>query len=132
MKNSNYSFSSRDGVIVMNTRKVAAEYRLTKWAGIIQERKNSGKSIKDFCLDTGISMHSYFYYQKKLRMVACEELVKGNETAELVPAGWIQLTTEKQNRTATIEVEIGGCHINVSKETDIELLKQVCLVLRSL
>ena len=114
----------------MNTRKVAAEYRLTKWAGVIQERKNSGRSVKDFCLDTGISMHSYFYYQKKLRMAACEGLV--NETAELVPAGWIQLTAEKQNRTATIEVEIGGCHINVSKETDLELLKQLCLVLRSL
>jgi putative transposase len=116
----------------MNTKKVAAEYRLAKWAGIIQERKNSGKSIKDFCLDTGISMHSYFYFQKKLRMATCDELSKGNETTELVPAGWIQLTTEKQNRTATIEVEIGGCHINVSKETDPELLKQVCLMLRSL
>ncbi len=114
----------------MNTRKVAAEYRLTKWAGIMQERKNSDKSIKDFCLDTGISMHPYFYFQKKLRMATCQGLV--NETAELVPTGWIQLTAEKQNRTATIEVEIGGCHINVSKETDLELLKQVCLVLRSL
>ena len=119
MKNVNYSFSSRDGVIVMNTRKVAAEYRLTKWAGVIQERKNSGKSIKDFCLDTGISMHSNFYYQKKLRMVACEELVKGNETAELVPAGWMQLAAEKQNRTTAIDIEIGCCHINVSKETDL-------------
>lgn len=116
----------------MNTRKVAAEYRLSKWAGIIQERKDSGKNVKDFCLDTGISKHSYFYYQKKLRMAACEELVKGSETTELVPAGWMQLTEEKQSKTATIDIEIGGCHVNVDKETDPELLKQVCQVLRSL
>lgn len=113
----------------MNTRKVAEGYRLTKWTGIIQERKNSGKSVKDFCSDTGISMHSYFYYQRKLRLAACENL-EGNENG-LVPSGWMQLTTERQTET-TIDIEIGGCHINVKKETDPELLKQVCLILRSL
>ncbi len=115
----------------MNTKKVAEEYRLSKWAGIIQERKNSGKSIKNFCKDTGISMHSYFYFQRKLRMVACEKLEEESVATGLVPLGWMQLTTEKQTN-AMLNIEIGGCHINVNNETDPELLKQVCRILRLL
>ncbi len=116
----------------MNTRKVAEEYRLTKWAGIIQERKSSGKSVKDFCLDSDISMSAYFYWQRKLREAACEKIENTNEYTGMVPAGWMQLTTEQQNKTTTIDIEICGCCIKVNKETDLELLKQVCLMLRSL
>ena len=116
----------------MNTRKVAEEYRLSKWAGIIQERKSSGKSVKDFCFDSDISMSAYFYWQRKLRETACEKIENTNEYTEMVPAGWMQLSTEQQNKTATIEIEIGDCRINVNKETDPALLKQVCLMLRSL
>jgi putative transposase len=32
----------------MDTRKMAKEYRLSQWAQIIQARKESGKSVKDF------------------------------------------------------------------------------------
>lgn len=32
----------------MDAQKVAAEYRLSQWAQVIQARLNSGQSIKDF------------------------------------------------------------------------------------
>ena len=58
----------------MNTREIAIEYRLSHWAGIMQERNASGLSIKAFCKTAGIHENVYYYWQRKLREAACEHL----------------------------------------------------------
>ena len=58
----------------MNSRHVAAGYRLAYWATIMKEHKESGLSVKAFCESTGYNESAYFYWQKKLREAACNEL----------------------------------------------------------
>ena len=117
----------------MNTQKVAKEFRLNQWSQIIKARNESGKTIKEFCADTGISKNAYFYWQRKLREVSCEELVKKDEITEIVPEGWIRLDQAKpQYADDGILIEINSCHITVNGNTDLELLKKVCSVLKSL
>jgi len=58
----------------MNSRAVAIEYRLSQWAQTMQERVANGESIDEFCLRRGISRNKYFYWQKKLRETACQQL----------------------------------------------------------
>ena len=58
----------------MKTREIAAEYRLAHWTKIIHERSESGLSIRAFCMNSGIHENTYFYWQKKLREAACEQL----------------------------------------------------------
>lgn len=115
----------------MDTQKIADEYRLSKWAQVIQARLDSGQSIKDFCLASGISRNAYFYWQKRLRKAACTALEKLEEPRNLVPNGWVQLAQPQQMK-ATLDIEISGCRVNVEVDTDPELLKKVCRVLRSL
>lgn len=69
----------------MNTREIAAEYRLSHWAQIMRERKESGLSIKTFCEGAGFHENVYYYWQRKLRETACEGLALRNGT-ELVEA----------------------------------------------
>jgi transposase len=61
---------------MINTREVAEEYRLTHWAQIIQERTQSGLSIRAYCKQIGICENTYFYWQRRLRKAACEQLSK--------------------------------------------------------
>jgi transposase-like protein len=61
---------------MVNTREVAAEYRLTHWGQIMQERMKSGSSIKSYCNEKGICENTYYYWQRRLREAACEELSK--------------------------------------------------------
>ena len=61
---------------MINTREVAAEYRLSYWAQIVQKRTRSGSSIRAYCKQIGISENTYFYWQRRLRKAACEQLVK--------------------------------------------------------
>jgi hypothetical protein len=43
---------------------------------MIQDRNNSGLSIKEYCENTGIARHVYYYGLKKVREAACDELAK--------------------------------------------------------
>ncbi len=118
----------------MDTRKITKEYRLSQWAEIIQARNESGKSIKEFCENNGISKHAYFYWQRKLRQEACKELAVTGETTNVAPNGWIKLnpSVRTQCTDSSILIELNGCHITVKGNTDLELLKNVCSVLRTL
>ncbi|MDD3077433.1 MAG: helix-turn-helix domain-containing protein [Eubacteriales bacterium] len=116
----------------MDTQKVATEYRMSQWAQIIQARVDSGQSIKDFCQAEGISRNAYFYWLKKLRESACTELVK-KEGARSMSPSWVQLASgPMQQATEALKIEINGCHITVTAETDHSLLAKVCHTLRSL
>ena len=61
---------------MINTREIAAEYRLSHLAQIMRDRTQSGLSIKAFCNQIGICGNTYFYWQRKLREAACEQLSK--------------------------------------------------------
>jgi len=59
---------------MVNTREVASEYRLSHWARIVQERLHGGLSIREYCKQIGICENTYFYWQRRLRKAACEQL----------------------------------------------------------
>lgn len=119
-------------MIGIDTRKIATEYRLTQWAGIVQTRQSRGQSIKDFCAAEGISKNMYFYWQRKLRETACSEHVRQKSITEneLVPSGWARI--EPQGTKTSLTVEVGGCQVTVSDDTNPELLVKVCRALKSL
>jgi putative transposase len=116
----------------VDTQKITAQYRLSQWAKIIQARQESGQNIKDFCQAMGISRSQYFYWQRKLRNMACTELALQEEVAETIPNGWLQLAPQAQHTKVALDIEISGFHIRVNAETDPDLLKKVCRVLGSL
>jgi len=58
----------------VNTRYIAEEFRLAHWQVIMRERAESGLSIKAFCEKAGFHENIYFYWQRKLREAACEQL----------------------------------------------------------
>ena len=119
----------------MDTREVAAEYRLAQWAQMIQARVQSRQSIKDYCASTGISRNAYFYWQRKLREAACAEIAGKERECEnsLIPSGWARLeSVTDQPAKVEVSIEIGGCCVKVTAETDPDLLAKVCRMLKAL
>lgn len=115
----------------MNASKITAKYRSSQWMKIIKDRQSSGRNIKEYCQEMGISRHAYYYWQRKLREAACTELAKQEDATPLVPNGWAQLTPATMIESS-LKIEVGGCHIGVNDNTDMDLLKKVCRSLRSL
>jgi len=116
----------------MNTRKITADYRLSQWTHLLQERSACGESIKDFCHRHGVSRHAYFYWQRKLRAAVCEELAV-QSSDNLLPAGWAVCAEESVSvQSPTVTIEIGKCRVAVDADTSPEILEKVCRVLTEL
>ena len=122
----------------MDTREIAAQYRLAHWSKIIRERQESGQNIKTFCESAGIHPNSYYYWQRKLRTVASQELAtmaqkEANGTDKfLVPSGWAVCeakTAETTNNEKPLTIQIGDCRVLANADVDTELLLKVCRVL---
>ena len=50
----------------MNTREIAAEYRLSHWAGKMRERQESGLSIRSFCEQEGFPCSGYGFAARRI------------------------------------------------------------------
>lgn len=121
----------------MDTRKIASGYRLSHWAEILRERQASGESIKGYCARMGIRENVYYYWQRKLRETACQELLPAVQTTEnqaIVPNGWAVCTQKKEAVTdfKAVIIEIGKCRVEATMETDAQLLTKVCRTLMAL
>jgi hypothetical protein len=98
----------------MDARKLTKQVRLTRWAGLMRERKESDQTVKTWSQENEVNEKTYYYWQRKLREAVCEELTN------IVPSGFLEIqTTEpppetgkrKDERINPLSIEIGGIHI---------------------
>jgi len=125
----------------MNSRAVATENRLTQWACAIKERNEHGESINEFCKRRGISRNTYFYWQKKLREVACRQLealqspaaetglsaTRFAEVTLLAPPA--QQSRPVQKGEEQLSIEVAGVRITAHSEYPADKLAALVLAL---
>ena len=74
----------------MIAKKMTDEVRMKQWVEIITERQASGMNINAWCKSKGISRHIYYYWQKKLRKMACEH-IEGQQQTGMITSGFTQV-----------------------------------------
>jgi len=58
----------------MDVQKIAHEVRLQQWERMVQECRNSGKTIKTWCAENSINIKTYYHWQKLVCQATCREL----------------------------------------------------------
>jgi hypothetical protein len=126
----------------MTTKEMSESYRMSHWAGIIRDRAASGLCVRAYCRQAGFHENSYYYWQKKLRKAAIETHTQthgsaSHQTLQAVkeaPSGWALCEARKStNREQPpLNISIGHYRVEVSPETDMEHLANVCRLLASL
>ena len=119
----------------MNTRSIAAEYRLAHWAQAIQDRTDRGLSIRSYCEEVGMHENTYYYWQRKLREAACTGMQTAgiSEMKSLVSQGRTTLSVKEEPlHTPGLTVEVGGFCVRVQMDTDPALLTKICRVLKAI
>jgi len=115
----------------MNTREIAVEFRLGHWARIMQERADSGQSIRAYCKENGIGTNVYHYWQRKLREAAAEQLsgaAAHSEQQALAPSGWATVSPAEEavpEQAECLTLRVGGAEIEVRQGYDEALLASV-------
>jgi len=109
-------------------REIAAEFRLGHWAQIMQDRVTSGQSIRAYCKENGIATNVYFYWQRKLREAAAQQLAVSTapeQSQALVPNGWAAVQESVPEQLNSLMLRIGGAEIEVHPGYDEALLASV-------
>ena len=116
----------------MNTRYIAAEYRLSHWAQIMKERKETGLSIRAYCEGSGIHENTFFYWQKKLRDATGDEnyLQQGDIVYQQTPrgfteikmAGQLALPAAASSQKGQLSIEGAGLRITADSSYPIDNL----------
>ena len=73
---------------------------MQEWSGMLRQRKESGLSVKDWCLEQGISEHSYYYRLRRLRQMACTAL----EQAQPVQLAEVPLAPKPEESHAKLRL----------------------------
>jgi hypothetical protein len=121
----------------MNTQKVTAGFRISKWCGLVKERIASGQSVSAFCEENGICTSTYYYRQRMVREAACVNMLPAEVLANakplpnepvlesaVIPAGWFKACEPEVIEAAGSEpvvVSIGGCRISFNENTNTAL-----------
>ena len=101
----------------------------------MRERKESGLSIRAYCKRACIHENVYYYWQKKLREAALEELAGQGDAKASAPEGWalctakpaLPMATEKTAAISSeqITVEAQGLRITAGSAYPVEQLAQL-------
>ena len=118
----------------MDTKTMTREVRLRQWAGIMRERKESGKSVRLWCLESGIKEKTFYYWQRQLRAAACEHYAELAHPKSL-PPGFAEVKLDERavhpERTETIQpseicIEISGMKIKTDSTYPMNMLAALC------
>ena len=58
----------------MQVTEYKAEYQLSQWSEIIQEQKQSGKNVREWHLEHGMTTNAYYYRLRRVRKSACRSI----------------------------------------------------------
>ena len=57
--------------------KIRQQVRLNQWSAMVQEREDSGLSVKAFCKQAGIATKTYYYRLRRLREATIRQAQSG-------------------------------------------------------
>ena len=114
----------------MKSREITNRYRLSEWARVIQERNETGEKLNEFLLRKGIGKDKYYYWLRKLRVAAGEQIVEvpAKQQTAIAMRGFTEIKiTEPAEMTKTIGssyicIENGSCKITAGTGYPVETL----------
>ena len=72
--------------------EIRQQIRLNQWSAMVQEREDSGLSVKAFCKQAGIATKTYYYRLRRLREAALKCAQSGTVQSTMPQPELVQYT----------------------------------------
>lgn len=120
----------------MNDAQLAVrEFRSNQWLQVIQDRNQSGLTIREYCRQNGINRNAYYYWLRIIRRQAIEEGKEAGRQQEFVEIPSVQVPERTGNRLPAspdppadpgsgLTLEFKGVQIQVQTSTSMRLLSK--------
>ena len=107
--------------------KITHEVRIANWQNIITQCQNrpAGMSANKWLTENGISVKNYYYYQRKLRQLAYQELKEN--CANEISFAEVSLPVPKQSNSSdsVAVIKANGITVEISNDISEHLLRLI-------
>ena len=107
----------------MEVTEYKAEYQLSQWSEIIREQKQSGKNVREWCLEHGMTTNAYYYRLRRVRKSVCRSIEHNAPEFAEVP---IVTKSGKSNDVRVVTAK-GTIEISDASAETLERLLRVML-----
>jgi len=105
-----------DETSIVEQRRLTAE----EWQKHFEEQRKSGKRVKDYCAEKGLTTHKFYYWRARLRELAGESTV----------SRFVECRVQEAATGCPLILEcVGGYRLQIAEGFDERTLKRVLGVL---
>lgn len=102
-------------------RLVKNQVMFDEWRHMVEECRNSGQTVVDWCRDNCVNIKTYYYRLRRLRDFVCD-----NISPEIVPVNTLpQQLNNEYGDSNQIKIKSGGINIELPHDISPELLCSV-------
>ena len=92
----------------------------SKWQSLVARQVRSGKSVRQFCSEEGLSPATLFWWRSKL---------KSREASHLIPVTVVDAPSPMPPSVEAFELSIGNATLSIPHGFDAEELRRILQVL---
>lgn len=108
------------------------QFRLEQWNKLILDCQASGMSVSSWCKRNNVSEPSYYYYLKRIRKQALENLPVPVQEEKLVSFKKLEVQTPITDVQPAVIIHLPSATIEVRNGTNQQTVEAVLLALKSI
>ena len=119
----------------MSTTSTSQEH----WLNLINECRASGLTDRQWCIQNGISVSTFYYHVRTLRKKACilpEPAGAAAQKQEVVPIPLWETQTQASDTVPvsmpSVCLEMQGIHVEIHEQAGVDVIRNTLLALRQL
>ena len=127
----------------MNTKQKLHQIKLAHWTALFQEQASSGLTVKVWCQEHNISIHTYNYWKHQLKMECLDSLLPAEHdivpltatlstpsTTQCLPLSGQSLVSRELHDYNSISINSGDIQVTIGSSISDEKLLQILRAVR--
>ena len=111
---------------------VKNQYRLEQWTRLIQDCQSSGMRVDDWCEANGVTHHAYYYWLRKVRKAACQDLSVTSEMESSTHFKQLEVQLPAANTQAAVIIHLPSAALEIQNGAAQQTVEAVLLALKSI
>lgn len=123
------------GMYMDEVTQVKNRFRMEQWMQIIKDCQSSDLTVKEWCAQNEIKQQSYYYWLKKIRKAACEQLPAIQTEVELskpVEFAKLQVNPSNDYQQSAVMIHLPNASVEVAEGTSKETIEAVLIALKNI
>ena len=111
---------------------VKNQYRLEQWTRLIQDCQSSGMRVDDWCEANGVTYHAYYYWLRKVRKAACQDLSVTSKMESSAHFQQLEVQAPTANTQAAVIIHLPSATLEIQNGATQQTVEAVLLALKSI